>query len=100
MFTHVLPNRYDWPEGVELATNGKQDQFVIDEEYKKTYSDNLKAVIDERRQFYRTSHIMIPMGNDFSFQNATATFTDIELIIDNITMYFGDEVEIIFSTPS
>jgi lysosomal alpha-mannosidase len=55
--------------------------------------------VNDMRQHYRTNHLFIPMGGDFSYGNAHLNFKSMDRLIE----YFNSKVAnvtLMYSTPS
>lgn len=73
IFTHVLDSHYTTPYMIGIDTEEKAQSFV----------DSCQ----QRLQWYRTNHLLIPFGGDFAFQNAGSQFKEMDTIIDYINAH-------------
>ena len=55
--------------------------------------------IEEKIQAFRTNDILILMGNDFAFQDAYTSFTNIVNLINYMNGKYGDKYHFVYSTP-
>jgi hypothetical protein len=84
LFTHVLhthysaPRGFDWEEGAEVIQTSRLEfrarEFV--------------NIMLERAKAYKTTHLLVPFGDDFKFQNAEKQFTNMEMLIGNFDFFF------------
>jgi hypothetical protein len=77
MFTHVLhthysaPRGFDWEEGAELVSTGRIEFRA------REFVDQM----NERAKAYKTSHLLVPFGDDFKFQDAEKQFSNMGNLI-------------------
>ena len=67
IFTHVLDSHYSTPAISGFTTEDKANYFVND--------------IKVRLEWYKTQHLLIPLGNDFAFRNAEESFREMDEIL-------------------
>lgn len=61
--------------------------------------EEFAAVVKERAAAYRTNHVMIPMGGDFTYQAAEIYYANIDKLVSGFRKY-KPEINVIYSTPS
>jgi lysosomal alpha-mannosidase len=49
---------------------------------------------------YRGNHLLIPFGGDFTFSNARMNFENMDRLIDYFNKNNGQNIKLIYSTPS
>ncbi|KAJ3663686.1 hypothetical protein Zmor_007917 [Zophobas morio] len=96
IFTTMFPDFYVDETGFcfDVYCN---DQNITDdnlEERVKTY----KVILDKYKDYYKTSNILIPMGQDFGYQKADKNFDNIDKLIKGFKD--DDTYNVIYSTPS
>ncbi|KAE8620084.1 hypothetical protein XENTR_v10010093 [Xenopus tropicalis] len=106
LFTGVLPNGYNPPDGFcwdQLC----DDTPIIDDPSVEDYNADvivqkfLKAAT-QQAQKYLSSHIVMTMGSDFQYENAIMWFKNMDRLIKNVNMQQinGSKVNVFYSTPS
>lgn len=106
LFTGVLPNGYNPPEGFcwdQLCS----DAPIMDDPQMEDYnadvvlSSFLKAV-NAQAPKYRSNHIVMTMGSDFQYENAIPWFKNMDKLINlvNAQQSNGSKVNVVYSTPS
>jgi hypothetical protein len=102
ILVHVMDTHYASPDGFnwEDLEHGPPIQITDDniEERTNTFMDILYG----RVRYYPTKHIMIPMGGDFTYQNATMQFENMERIFQHVHDHpdqYGSNVHFQYSTP-
>jgi lysosomal alpha-mannosidase len=95
IFTTVLHNHYDPPEGFNF-------EYVNDitEGNKANKSIEFVKIAQNWNQNYgNTNHVLMPMGSDFQYQNAEHWFSNLDKLIEEI-LATREEVDIFYSTPN
>nr|AYV99640.1 venom polypeptide [Dolopus genitalis] len=106
IFTGVLYNHYSAPPGFcfDILCN---DEPIIDG--KNSTENNVAERInkfllylDNMSTYYRTNNLMIPMGDDFTYQDANVWYKNLDKLIryGNDKQKYGSIVNIFYSTPS
>ncbi|XP_060520801.1 lysosomal alpha-mannosidase-like [Cylas formicarius] len=107
IFTSVLYNMYDAPPGFcfDLFCD---DQPIVDNEKSPEYNVETKALeftqyIDTAILGYSSNNLLIPMGNDFAYQDAELWYKNMDRLIRHINNNtFGNnrKYNLMYSTPS
>uniref|UniRef100_A0A7S1KQR5 Alpha-mannosidase n=1 Tax=Percolomonas cosmopolitus TaxID=63605 RepID=A0A7S1KQR5_9EUKA len=98
IFTHVLDHMYVAPEycyrnvtdnstvctGFDFEDGGDYNPPLTPENTALRASQFIDYVNTEVAPFYRTSQILIPMGHDFSYQNAEVWFQNMDRLMTEI----------------
>ncbi|XP_060519654.1 lysosomal alpha-mannosidase-like [Cylas formicarius] len=107
IFTHILyHDRYGSPDWFCFDSLCTDPPFIDDpESYDYNVDQKLELFFDEiaqRVDVSPTDHILIPIGADFTFQNAEKSFTNIDRLIyqANIKQSNGSRYNLLYSTPS
>lgn len=100
---------YCYPKGEYDDVNpkgGHGDEPLVTNPERSDYNAPDKSItfinyIQEQAFLYKSSHIMIPMGCDFTYENAGANYKDMEAQIKYIKENYKEaNLDIFFSTPS
>ncbi|XP_012923863.1 lysosomal alpha-mannosidase isoform X3 [Heterocephalus glaber] len=106
LFTGVLPNNYNPPEGLCWDVLCA-DQPVVDDPRSPEY--NAKELVSyflklatAQGQSYRTNHTVMTMGSDFQYENANMWFKNLDKLIQLVNMQQanGSRVHVLYSTPA
>jgi len=88
-FTGMLYNHYSAPPGF-CFDSLCQDDPIIDG---KSYDNNVKSRVDDFLNYasnlagyYRSNHIMVPMGDDFQYENAYMNYKNMDKLIKWVTI--------------
>jgi hypothetical protein len=103
--TYVWPFDYCYPEGFYSGESySTDDEFVGDPtltsfnaDEKMTKFVNYIQVDSAKR---KGSHILVPMGCDFAYQNARNEFSAVSQMVDYINEHNSANIKLVFSTPS
>eukprot|EP01029_Cantina_marsupialis_P004937 TRINITY_DN1524_c1_g1_i3.p1 TRINITY_DN1524_c1_g1~~TRINITY_DN1524_c1_g1_i3.p1 ORF type:complete len:757 (+),score=161.47 TRINITY_DN1524_c1_g1_i3:79-2349(+) len=116
IFTHVLDHHYmaPWGFNFEWGSVGHYNGYdavrdnppVIDvppSEFTpanvQQRSDELVSMLKERREYFRTNHLLVPFGNDFTFRHAHQQYENIDKVIRYISAHSAEyNVTIAYST--
>jgi hypothetical protein len=101
ILVHVMDTHYASPEGFDWEDLEHGNPIPITKENVRERADLFMEVLSERATHYRTSHVMIPMGGDFTFQNASMQFHNMERLFQYVEAHpkrYGD-ASFRFSTP-
>ncbi|XP_033165515.1 lysosomal alpha-mannosidase isoform X2 [Drosophila mauritiana] len=102
-FTGMLYNHYSAPPGF-CFDSLCQDDPIIDG---KSYDNNVKSRVDDFLNYasnlagyYRSNHIMVPMGDDFQYENAYMNYKNMDKLIKyvNERQASGSKYNIFYST--
>ncbi|EDV31824.1 uncharacterized protein Dana_GF14356 [Drosophila ananassae] len=102
-FTGMLYQHYSAPSGFCFDTRCG-DEPIIDGD---SYDNNVKSRVDEfinyaanLAQKYRSTHIMVPMGDDFHYENAIVNYENMDKLIKyvNERQASGSKYNLIYST--
>uniref|UniRef100_W8C2M5 Alpha-mannosidase n=2 Tax=Ceratitis capitata TaxID=7213 RepID=W8C2M5_CERCA len=105
LFTGLLYQHYSAPPGFCFDTLCS-DAPIIDGD---SYDNNVKERVDTFIEYiynvtknYRSSHVLIPMGDDFNYQNAAMNFKNMDKLIKyaNERQSLGSKVNLFYSTPA
>lgn len=105
LFTGLLYNHYSAPPGF-CFDNLCSDQPMIDG---NSYDNNVKDKVDAFIKYvntmaksYRSSHLMVPMGDDFQYENALMNFKNMDKLIKyvNARQAQGSKINVFYSTPA
>eukprot|EP00762_Andalucia_godoyi_P003519 ANDGO_04366.mRNA.1 Lysosomal alpha-mannosidase len=93
LFTHVLDNHYSYPFGltdIEWGFYGNGVSILPTDVSEITtanvlfYADLFYSQVVERSKYFKTPHVLIPWGNDFTAQNSMMVYEQLETIMDFI----------------
>ncbi|KAH8410112.1 hypothetical protein KR009_006061 [Drosophila setifemur] len=105
IFTGLLYRHYSAPPGYCFDVHCGDDP-IIDT---KSYDNNVKSRVDdflsyvtEVAKHYRSNHIMIPMGDDFQYEDAQVNFKNMDKLIKyvNERQAEGSTFNLFYSTPA
>lgn len=100
---------YCYPKGEYDDVNpkgGHGDEPLVINPDRSDYNAPDKSIkfmnyIQDQAALYNSNHIMIPMGCEFSYENAGANYRDMERQIKYINDHYKSaNLDIFFSTPS
>ncbi|XP_067244068.1 lysosomal alpha-mannosidase [Chanodichthys erythropterus] len=106
LFTGVLPNGYNPPEGfcwdqlcsdAPIRDDPDLEDYNVDEIVQKFLNASYKQAT-----FYKTNHIIMTMGSDFQYENANLWYKNLDKLIKyvNALQAKGSKVNVLYSTPS
>jgi lysosomal alpha-mannosidase len=103
IFSSILYDHY-YPPFVELQNNKNKEHFSslkekVKDHIKTNMLSELIPYFFEMSTSYRTSHVLLLMGDTFSYYDAAANFEVIDLIIEN-TKQANYNISIFYSTVS
>ena len=75
-----------------------RDDILLEDYNVKTLVNDFVAVIKKQLKGYRTNHIMIPMGGDFTFAAALAHFKNLDKLLKYVNA--DGRLNVFYSTPS
>ncbi len=87
ILTHVLYDHYEYPKAFlqhsnEYCLGGSNDATIVSNCVRK-----IKELIEKRKKSYKTDNIMLPLGNDFEYENfnrESRIFRLIDLVMGKI----------------
>uniref|UniRef100_A0A671TYK4 Alpha-mannosidase n=1 Tax=Sparus aurata TaxID=8175 RepID=A0A671TYK4_SPAAU len=102
LFTGILPNGYNPPEGfcwdqscddAPIRDDPDLEDYNVDDVVKRFLA--ISAV-------YKTNHIIMTMGSDFQYENANLWYKNLDKLIHyvNAQQANGIKVNVLYSTPS
>lgn len=85
IFTSIMFNHYNAPEGFCFDVTCHDDD-IITEEGQADYNYETKVkkyakVITDAATHYKTNHLLVPMGGDFNYMDATKYFGNLDALI-------------------
>ncbi|EDW37367.1 GL26216 [Drosophila persimilis] len=104
LFTGLLYNHYWDTPGFCFDVHCNDDPIIDGD----SYDNNVKSRVDDFIAFaakvaanFRTTHIMIPMGGDFQYEDAEVNFKNMDKLIKyvNARQATGSHYNIFYSTP-
>ena len=106
ILTHAMYHHYSAPSGFDFDTLSNDQPFIVDENL-DTYNApertaDLYDWITHQAEHYRSQNDMIiPMGDDWRFQNAHMYFSSSDNMINYWNEHMIDEtnIELMYSTP-
>ncbi|KNC22793.1 hypothetical protein FF38_04132 [Lucilia cuprina] len=105
LFTGLLYNHYAAPDGF-CFDSLCNDQPIIDG---NSYDNNVKervdtfiAYINKMAKTYRSTHLLVPMGDDFNYENANMNYKNLDKLIKyvNQRQLMGTKINLLYSTPA
>lgn len=106
LFTGILPNGYNPPEGF-CWDQSCDDAPIRDDPDLEDYNvdDVVQRFINIARSqatVYKTNHIIMTMGSDFQYENANLWYKNLDKLITyvNARQSNGSKVNVLYSTPS
>ncbi|KAH8419560.1 hypothetical protein KR222_006062 [Zaprionus bogoriensis] len=105
IFTGLLYRHYSAPPGFCFDIHCG-DEPIIDS---KSYDNNVNSRVDDFISYvknmaksFRATHIMVPMGDDFQYEDAEINYKNMDKLIKyvNARQVEGSKVNVFYSTPS
>uniref|UniRef100_A0A3Q1H5R4 Alpha-mannosidase n=1 Tax=Anabas testudineus TaxID=64144 RepID=A0A3Q1H5R4_ANATE len=106
LFTGILPNGYNPPEGFcwdQLC----HDPPIRDDPDLEDYNvddvvNRFLVIANSQAMVYKTNHIIMTMGSDFQYENANLWYKNLDKLIHyvNAQQANGSKVNVLYSTPS
>ncbi|XP_025208868.1 lysosomal alpha-mannosidase-like isoform X2 [Melanaphis sacchari] len=106
LYTQVLYNHYSAPDGfcfdIVCGVNPIVDDIRSPEYNVEAKAQKLIAYAINQSFHYRTNHIILTMGDDFQYTDATVNFYSMDKLIKHINskQASGSKINAIYSTPS
>ncbi|KAK2817431.1 hypothetical protein Q5P01_025622 [Channa striata] len=106
LFTGILPNGYNPPEGFcwdqlcddpPIRDDPDLEDYNVDDVVKR-----FLAIALNQATVYKTNHIIMTMGSDFQYENANLWYKNLDKLIRyvNAQQANGSKVNVLYSTPS
>ncbi|XP_028421173.1 lysosomal alpha-mannosidase [Perca flavescens] len=106
LFTGILPNGYNPPEGF-CWDQSCDDPPIRDDPDLEDYNvhDVVKRfliIANSQATVYKTNHIIMTMGSDFQYENANLWYKNLDKLIHYVNgqQANGSKVNVLYSTPS
>ncbi|XP_033821330.1 lysosomal alpha-mannosidase [Periophthalmus magnuspinnatus] len=106
LFTGILPNGYNPPEGF-CWDQSCDDAPIRDDPDLEDYNvddvvQRFLAIAHAQANVYKTNHIIMTMGSDFQYENANLWYKNLDKLIlyVNRRQSNGSNVNLLYSTPS
>lgn len=106
LFTGVLPNGYNPPDGF-CFDDTCSDEPMIDDTTSREYNipekvANFTRIINSQAKEYATNNLILTMGSDFQYQNAPIWFKNLDKLIAAMEAEKrnGSKINVFYSTPS
>ncbi|KAI8041890.1 hypothetical protein M5D96_003185, partial [Drosophila gunungcola] len=105
IFTGMLYNHYSSPPGFCFDINCQDAPIIDGESYDNNVDKRVSDFIDYVKTMsksFRSTHIMVPMGDDFQYEDAAVNFKNMDKLIKyvNDRQSGGSQVNVFYSTPS
>lgn len=106
LFTGILPNGYNPPEGfcwdqscddAPIRDDPDLEDYNVDDVVRR-----FLAIAHSQAAVYKTNHIIMTMGSDFQYENANLWYKNLDKLISyvNAQQNNGSRVNVLYSTPS
>eukprot|EP00064_Thunnus_orientalis_P022022 superscaffoldBa00007078_g22201 len=106
LFTGILPNGYNPPEGFcwdqscddpPIRDDPDLEDYNVDDVVKR-----FLIIANNQALVYKTNHIIMTMGSDFQYENANLWYKNLDKLIHyvNALQTNGSMVNVLYSTPS
>ncbi|XP_051801046.1 lysosomal alpha-mannosidase isoform X1 [Acanthochromis polyacanthus] len=106
LFTGILPNGYNPPEGFcwdqscndpPIRDDPDLEDYNVDDVVKR-----FVAIAENQALVYKTNHIIMTMGSDFQYENANLWYKNLDKLIRYVNglQSNGSKVNVLYSTPS
>ncbi|KAJ4462635.1 putative Lysosomal alpha-mannosidase [Paratrimastix pyriformis] len=100
MWTHVLDHHYCMPKGFDFEGDPYNNPPITPANVK----DRAQVLVDEcksRSTMFRHNHLLLPFGCDFSWQNATVMYENMDALIAYVNAHSAElGVDMAYSTLS
>ncbi|XP_055376592.1 lysosomal alpha-mannosidase-like [Condylostylus longicornis] len=105
LFTGILRNHYSAPPGFCFDYLCQDEPIIDGDGYENNVKDRLDVFYDyvkNMTKYHKTKNIMLPMGDDFNYQDASMYYKNMDKLIKySENRKVGDkDVNIFYSTPS
>ncbi|XP_061626669.1 lysosomal alpha-mannosidase isoform X1 [Phyllopteryx taeniolatus] len=106
LFTGILPNGYNPPEGF-CWDQSCDDPPIKDDPDLEDYNvddvvERFLNITNSQSLVYKSNHIIMTMGSDFQYENANLWYKNLDKLIHyvNARQSNGSRVNVLYSTPS
>ncbi|XP_034756672.1 lysosomal alpha-mannosidase [Etheostoma cragini] len=106
LFTGILPNGYNPPEGF-CWDQSCDDPPIRDDPDLEDYNVNdvvkrFLNIANSQAKVYKTNHVIMTMGSDFQYENANLWYKNLDKLIYYVNgqQANGSKVNVLYSTPS
>ncbi|XP_071359928.1 lysosomal alpha-mannosidase [Trachinotus anak] len=106
LFTGILPNGYNPPDGF-CWDQSCDDPPIRDDPDLEDYNvddvvNRFLVIANSQATVYKTNHIIMTMGSDFQYENANLWYKNLDKLIHyvNALQANGSKVNVLYSTPS
>lgn len=104
IYANLLYIGYSSPPFIKWDTDNTNDDFVDDPALESFNADEICEFIylflKTQTLFYRSTHLLLPLGGDFSMQDAYENYDSTGRFIKYFNKKFGEEFQLMYSTPS
>ncbi|XP_008287607.1 lysosomal alpha-mannosidase [Stegastes partitus] len=106
LFTGILPNGYNPPEGFCWDQSCDDPPIRDDPDLEDYNVDDVVrrflTIANSQSMVYKTNHIIMTMGSDFQYENANLWYKNLDKLIRyvNALQSNGSKVNVLYSTPS
>ncbi|XP_022222241.2 lysosomal alpha-mannosidase [Drosophila obscura] len=105
IFTGLLYRHYGSPPGFCFDIHCQDDPIIDGMSYDNNVNkrvDDFIAYVTSMSKSFRANHIMVPMGDDFQYEDAEVNFKNMDKLIKyvNNRQSEGSKINIFYSTPS
>ncbi|XP_044046070.1 lysosomal alpha-mannosidase [Siniperca chuatsi] len=106
LFTGILPNGYNPPEGFCWDQSCDDPPIRDDPDLEDYNVDDVVmrflTIANSQASVYKTNHIIMTMGSDFQYENANLWYKNLDKLIRyvNAQQENGTKVNVLYSTPS
>ncbi|KAL3996930.1 hypothetical protein ACER0C_009586 [Sarotherodon galilaeus] len=106
LFTGILPNGYNPPEGFcwdQLCSDPPiRDDPDLEDYNVDDVVGRFLVIANSQSTVYKTNHIIMTMGSDFQYENANLWYKNLDKLIHyvNARQANGSKVNVLYSTPS
>ncbi|CAH0387767.1 unnamed protein product [Bemisia tabaci] len=106
IFSHILYNTYSPPDGFCFDILCSENQIVDDRNSPEYNLDKMLTKffqwVSLQKSFYKSSNIILTMGNDFTYQYAHSWYKNMDILIREGNKQQSNEsaINIFYSTPS
>ncbi|KAK0140408.1 Lysosomal alpha-mannosidase [Merluccius polli] len=106
LFTGILPNGYNPPDGFcwdqlcddpPIMDDPDLEDYNVDDVVKR-----FKMIANAQAKVYKTQHLIMTMGSDFQYENANLWYKNLDKLIRyvNAQQANGSRLNVLYSTPS
>lgn len=84
MFTGVLFNHYSAPPGFCFDTLCQDEPIIDGKSEARNVNNRVQTFlnyVNKLSSSYRTNHVMVPMGDDFNYQEADMNYKNMDKLI-------------------